>query len=127
MTRLFPALFVLVLAAPALADGPPATTPAAVAPAATQPSYDQLMADALNLQVRGQKMEAVAKLVDAAKVKPDAATPHEKMCTLLYEAGRLDDALASCKGWMQREPNRMRHGQIQGLVTVLEKRLQARE
>ncbi len=127
MTHMVPAFLILILAAPALADGPPTATPAAVAPAATQPSYDQLMADALKLKVMGQKLEAVAKLADAAKLKPDAASPHEKMCTLLYEAGKLDAALASCKGWMQREKNRMRHGQIKGLVMVLEKRLQAQK
>lgn len=117
------ALIVSLFALPALADAPATTTTtASVQPA--QPTYEQLMSQALALEVRGQKVEAAAQLNAAAKLKPEAPQPHEKLCTLLYGAGKLTDALASCKGWMAREKNRMRHGQIKGMVSMLEKRLQ---
>jgi thioredoxin-like negative regulator of GroEL len=111
------ALLVLFVT-PALADAPPATTTASVQPA--QPTYEQLMSQALALEVQGQKDQAIAQLMSAAKADPKAAKPHEKLCTLLYGAGQLDRALASCKGWMARETNRMRQGQIKAMVGILE-------
>ncbi len=88
-----------------------------------QPTYEQLMSRALAFDVQGRKSDAVAQLRAAAKVRPEAAAPYEKLCTLLYSTGELKLALAACEGWMEREKSRLRHGQIRGLVAVLSKRL----
>ena len=88
-------------------------------------SYDQLMRDALGQQVSGDRGAAVETLRKAVVARPDAKAPHEKLCTLLYASGQLDDALQACRGWLDREKAAIRHGQIKALITILQRRLDA--
>ena len=110
----------MLFAGPAFADAPPATP---AAPTVAVPDFDQLMREALRLSVTGDRAQAVERLRQAATAQPKATQPHEQMCQLLYRDGHLAQALDACKGWLAREKKAVRHGQIKGLIAVLEKRI----
>jgi len=114
----------LTLSSTALADDAPAPAPTPTpAPAPAAKSFDLLMLDALMHNARGKTDEAVAALTSAAALRPDDARPYERMCTVLYGAGRTDAALVACKAWGERVETEGEAQRIAGLVKSLERRV----
>ncbi len=109
-----------------VAEKPRARDPVKPKPkaAADAAEYEQLMRKALGLMARGARAEAAKALNQAAALRPQAHTPHQRLCAIYQAQGRAKQALKHCRLWLTLETNGAYKAQIRRRIDLLEAELQ---
>ena len=68
-------------------------------------SANDLVREATNKAVRGDRLGAVEMLEQASRLAPNSPRPHRVLCGILPQLGRQREALKHCQIWAARESN----------------------